>query len=327
MSTAPATETEAGRDVDGDVREEVRETFECFGGECTVVVSDRPKLVSDARAAVEDCRRRLLEWHDQFSRFRADSELSRLNSDPAEVVAVTPLMRRIVESGVRAAHATAGLVDPTLGTEIVTAGYASHLAEPGIELRAALAMAPARTPARPNPSSRWRAVEVDRRAGIVRRPQGVTLDPGGIAKGVFADELAALLSGHAAFAVDCAGDIRLGGTAGILRDVHVASPFENAVLHTFEIARGAIATSGIGKRSWVRADGRPGHHLLDPSTGEPAFTGIVQATALAPTATEAEALSKAAILSGPDRAHAWLSANGGLVVLDDGSVLVFEQDA
>jgi FAD:protein FMN transferase len=63
--------------------------------------------------------------------------------------------------------------------------------------------------------------------------------------------------------------------------------------------------------------------LLDPSTGRPAFTGVVQATALAPTGVEAEVLSKAAVLSGPAGARRWL-AHGGLIVLDNGGFEVFE---
>ncbi len=82
-----------------------------------------------------------------------------------------------------------------------------------------------------------------------------------------------------------------------------------------------MATSGIGRRSWFGADGRPAHHLLDPATGAPAFTGVVQATALAPTAVEAEWRAKAAVLSGPDCAGDWL-AHGGVVVLDDGDHFV-----
>jgi thiamine biosynthesis lipoprotein len=103
--------------------------------------------------------------------------------------------------------------------------------------------------------------------------------------------------------------------------VHVASPFDDSLLHTFELTRAAVATSGIGRRSWLRPDGRPAHHLLDPRTGEPAFTGVVQATAIAPTAAEAEALSKAAVLSGPDGAGRWLT-RGGVLVLEDGSYRV-----
>lgn len=298
-------------------RTEHRETFDCFGSQCTVIVSGGVRA-TDAIGALTMAKRRLLEWHDGFSRFRSDSELSRLNADPAWVVPVSPLLRRVLETAVIAARTTGGLVDPTLVAEIEQAGYASDLPEAGVPLTAALSLAPPRVPAGPSRGRCWREIEVDRRAGAVTRPPGVKLDAGGIAKGVFADELAALLARYDGFVVDCAGDIRLGGTAVISRQVHVASPFADSVLHTFELAEGGVATSGIGKRSWLGSDGRPAHHLLDPATGTPAFTGVVQATALAPTAAEAEILSKAAILSGPERADDWLRY-GGVVVLDDGS--------
>jgi thiamine biosynthesis lipoprotein len=90
------------------------------------------------------------------------------------------------------------------------------------------------------------------------------------------------------------------------------------VLHTFELERGGVATSGIGRRSWLDEHGSPAHHLLDPSTGRAAFTGVVQATALAPSALEAEVRAKAALLSGPAAAAEWLR-EGGVIVLDDGS--------
>jgi FAD:protein FMN transferase len=140
---------------------------------------------------------------------------------------------------------------------------------------------------------------------------------------VFADQLAEALGGFDEFAVDCAGDVRLGGRAAAVREVHVSSPFDDSILHTFAISAGGVATSGIGRRSWIDSHGRPAHHLLDPRTGRPAFTGIVQATALAPTAADAEVLAKAALLSGPERAPDWL-AHGGLFVRDDGSYYVLE---
>ncbi len=107
------------------------------------------------------------------------------------------------------------------------------------------------------------------------------------------------------------------------RDVHVASPFDGSTVHTFSIADGGVATSGIGRRSWLDRDGRPAHHLLDPASGRPAFTGVVQVTALAPTATEAETLSKAALLAGPAGAEQIL-VHGGAIVLDDANFVVLE---
>ena len=102
--------------------------------------------------------------------------------------------------------------------------------------------------------------------------------------------------------------------------MQVESLFYGSVRHTFTAAGGGVATSGIGRRSWLDERGAPAHHLLDPATGRPAFTGVVQATAIAPTALEAEVRAKAAVLSGPEYAAGWLP-HGGVVVLDDGGLI------
>lgn len=108
--------------------------------------------------------------------------------------------------------------------------------------------------------------------------------------------------------------------------VQVTSPWDGGVLHTFLLRSGPAATSGTTQRAWRTDDGRPAHHLLDPASGEPAFTGIVQATALAPSGVEAEALAKAALLSGPAEAAHWLP-HGGLLVHEDGTYEVIEPRA
>jgi thiamine biosynthesis lipoprotein len=296
---------------------EHRHTFPCFGGECTVIVADAARP-ADAAAAAAMAKRALLTWHQRFSRFQDASELSRLNRDPASTVAISPLMRRVIEVALKGARDTGGLVDVTLGDEIERAGYATHMEGEGTTLETALGRAPRRAPASPHPDERWRRISVDLDAGTVTRPPGLRIDVGGIAKGVFADELATLLEEFDAYALDCAGDLRIGGRARLARRVKIASPFDSATLHTFSIPAGSVATSGIGRRSWMADDGRPAHHLLDPRTGLPAFTGVVQATALAPTAAQAEVLAKAAVLSGPGRASEWLT-HGGVVVHDDRS--------
>jgi thiamine biosynthesis lipoprotein len=151
----------------------------------------------------------------------------------------------------------------------------------------------------------------------------VRLDSGGIAKGLFADLAARMLADSGSFAIDCCGDVAIGGADGIERPVLVDDPFGRGVLHEFHVAAGGVATSGIGRRSWIGPDGRPAHHLLDPSTGRPAYTGVVQATALAPTAADAEVRAKAALLTGGDQARLWL-AHGGVLVFDDGSHVVID---
>jgi FAD:protein FMN transferase len=303
---------------------EAIEQFACFGGSCAVLIagSGPAGTASDAAARV---RRRLLGWHDQFTRFEAGSELSRLNRDPRRVVPVSPTMARFVQAAVGAAADSDGLVDPTLIGELERAGYRSDLDWQSLPLARALLLAPGRTPARGGHGA-WTSIDVDRGRRTVTRPPGVRIDSGGIFKGLCGDILAELLGAHPSFAIDAAGDVRFGGTAGWRRPVRVVSPFDGALVHVFELVRGAAATSGIGRRSWLGADGRPAHHLLDPASGRPAFTGVVQATALAPTGVEAELRSTAAVLSGPSHAVDWL-IDGGVVVLDDGSLQVVEPSA
>ena len=292
---------------------EAHESFSCFGGTCSVHV-----MGEDPAEAARSAREQLLDWHYAFSRFEPQSELSRLNADPRPTVPVSPTMARFVEAAVAAAELTGGLVDPTLLREIRESGYEGDIGRP-LPLDLALRLRRRHVSARPHGARRWKAISVPRE-GIVSRPPFVQLDSGGIAKGLFADLIGARLAGVRSYAVDCAGDIRLGGLA---RSVRVQSPFDGEVLHELELTDAGVATSGIGRRSWLDADGRPAHHLLDPSTGRPAFTGVVQATAVAPTAVEAEARAKAAVLDGPDRARDWL-VHGGVVVLDDSSHLVLE---
>ena len=155
----------------------------------------------------------------------------------------------------------------------------------------------------------------------VSRPPGLRLDLGGTAKGLAADRAAALLAGQTTFAIDAGGDIVVGGSAGAPRHVSVAHPLEPATAFSFDVTGGAVATSGLGTRIWRTTDGFA-HHLIDPSTGRPAWTGVIQATAVGMTGLEAEVLAKMALLSGPETGTALLEPAGGVLVLDDGDVVV-----
>jgi thiamine biosynthesis lipoprotein len=271
----------------------------------------------DAERAVAAARDVLLEAHARFTRFDRGSELSWLNADPRERVPVSAELAELLAAIWTAGWYSGGLVDGTLAGPLEEAGYVADLGA-SLPLHEALALAPPRRPARPDARRGWSQVEASPTAGWVRRPPGLRVDGGGLVKGLLADRLAAELAGFASFGIDCAGDLRVGGAAGLERIVHVESPFDGSRLHRLDVRDAGIATSGIGRRSWLDADGRPAHHLLDPSTGRPAFTGIVQVTALAPTAFEAELRAKTALLGGPATAAGRLR-DGGVIVFDDGS--------
>jgi thiamine biosynthesis lipoprotein len=298
----------------------------CFGGDCAVLVSGSGPH-GHAPAAVDRARRQLLEWHTRFSRFISDSELSRLNRDPRSAVPASAVMLALVAASLEAARLTDGLIDPTVLPALRAAGYSrsreDSTAPAAIALSDVLAGAPAREPAAAHPRAAWRQVSVDTRARVIVRPPGLELDLGGIAKGVFGDLLAVDLTGHDSFAVDAAGDVRFGGADTLPRPIAVSAPGGDCVLHTFHAHTGAVATSGIGRRAWRDGAGRPAHHLIDPASGRPAFTGLVQVTALAPTGALAETRAKAALLGGPARAARWLP-DGGAIVADDGTLTVID---
>lgn len=279
------------------------------------------RVVRDADGEV-DVRSQLAEIDRRLSRFDANSDLSRLNADPRASVPADALLRAAVAAALRAASLTGGLVDPTLLGAVSRAGYRESRARVApASLPRALAWAPPRRPARPDPAARWRAIEVDDAAGVIRRPAGLLLDLAGSVKGWAADLLGARLERHGRCAVDCGGDLRVAARDGAPWDVRVRHPLTGAVAHTLRVRAGGVATSGIDERLWQCEDGNFAHHLIDPATGVPAWTGLVAATALAPTALEADALAKAALLSGPAAARRLLRArHGGVLVHDDGAV-------
>ncbi len=298
-------------------------SFDAMGSHVRLLIGEPGPGMAPAAEAAEQGRRFVEEFDAALSRFKPDSELCALNADPHERVPASELMRRAVAAGIEAAERSGGLVDPTLVGEIEAAGYASSRAGmSGVPLGEALAAAPERRPAHPSSARRWRGFEVDEEAGEIVRPPGLRFDTGGTGKGLAADLLAARLRGYSRFIVDCGGDIRIGGSDALVRpyEVFVEHPVTGERAHVLRLGSGGVATSGLNVRSWRGADGRYAHHLIDPASGEPAWTGLVGATALGDTALEAETLSKAALLSGPEGGRELLADRGGLLVHDSGRV-------
>jgi thiamine biosynthesis lipoprotein len=298
---------------------EHRHGLELFGSRVELLVGAprAPQSIEPELAALT-CAESLRRLHQRLSRFEANSELSRLNEDPRRSVGVSPTMMRFLEAAATVAELTGGLVDAALLDEVRGAGYRHSLV--GVtppSLEEVLAQAPARAPAAPRTGERWREVRMDPETMTVTRPPGLLIDSGGIAKGLAADLCAARLDGFSSYAVDCGGDLRIGGQAGTPRAVTVENPFPGGERIAFELARGAVATSGIAGRAWPTEQGF-GHHLINPATGRPAWTGVVQATAVAPTAVEAEARAKAAVLAGPEAGLDWLQAWGGVMIGEGG---------
>ena len=229
-----------------------------------------------------------------LTRFRPDSELSRLNA--AGMLDAGPDLLRVVGLALDARERTGGLFDPTVHDALVAAGYDRTFAT----------VAPDGPAAPPAGGVCGGAVEFDRTT--IRLEPGFRLDLGGIAKGDAVDRACELLAAAGPCLVNAGGDLAVRGGSW-----PVAVPDGP----TLELSAGALATTGRDRRTWRRG-GRELHHLIDPRTGRPAETSLLRVTVVAATTVEAEVLAKAAFLGAEVDAPRVLVTAAGDVVLAGG---------
>jgi thiamine biosynthesis lipoprotein len=302
-------------------------SFELFGTRVRVLVSSAMPSALATQLITGRVKHRLQAIHRTLTRFEQSSELNHLNAHAGEPVRVSETLLEGVQAALQAARLSDGLIDPTVLSELERAGYAtSRVGVAPVPLAEALPEAPPRVPAAPRPAAGWKRIDVDADEHVVRLPRGVRMDLGGSAKGMAVDLAAKMLATNPVFAIDAGGDIRLGGPYATPRTVEIAHPLRDQPAHNVTVTAGAVATSGLRTRVWRAGDGFA-HHLIDPARGVPAWTGVIQANALAPTALEAETLAKMALLSGPLAGRAALERYGGALILDSGKlILVGELD-
>jgi FAD:protein FMN transferase len=239
-------------------------------------------------------RARLAELEERWSRFLPGSETSALNRAAGRPVTVSPETFTLVALALVGWLASGGRFDPTILDALERAGY-----DRSFELLDPSSPRACRQD-RPAPAGGLGGVVLDQRTGAVRLPPGTRFDPGGIGKGYAADLLCAELraAGAAGACVNIGGDLRVAGRSpgGARWSVGVPHP-RGGVAGVLELAAGAVATSSASRRAW-KIHGRPNHHLIDPRTGLPADTGLLQVTAVAGEGWRAEVAAKAAYLAG-----------------------------
>lgn len=268
--------------------------FRAIGCECRVAVTDPTRVVQ--------ARDRLVAALDRLdraaSRFRADSEVSRLAAAGGRPTPVSALLADLLRTALTAARDTGGLVDPTLGRALVDCGYDADLADlpamrPGAVVRV-------------RPRARWQDVRLD--GAIATVPAGVLLDLGATAKARAADLAAERLAGE----LDCGVLVALGGDIAVrgaappdgwrVRITDAPTPLDappDGPAQTVAITEGGLATSSTASRRWAYGAGEM-HHLLDPRTGLPAVTPWRTVSATAPTCLTANVATTAAIVRGED---------------------------
>jgi thiamine biosynthesis lipoprotein len=241
-----------------------------------------------------------------LSRFCPDSSLSRLNLAAGTPVTVPRRLAVALHAAWRAFRTTGGRFDPRIIGALELAGEHAGIPLPP-------------SPARLRPGEHW--LRIDRRSGTACVDAPVDL--GGIGKGLALRWAATALrrAGHADFLVHAGGDVvaRGRGPAGRPWVIGIEDPAADGgrprTLVT--VHDGALATSSVTVRRWIGEDGEARHHLIDPTTLEPAATHLLAVTVAHADPTWAEVLSKVGILAGARVAHslashrAWWFTSGG----------------
>ncbi len=236
---------------------------------------------------------------DQMSAYRGQSEVSQINKTAADgPVAVEPRLYELLDESRRICEATAGAFDPTSGPLIALwraarqggrvpneSEIAQTLAQTGIE-----------------------GVQFDDSAKTVQfRHPGVELNLGGIGKGYALDRAGQVLDdrgyadwlihgGHSSVLASGDHQGRSGWPVGIRNPL-----FPDTRLATILLRDQALSSSGSGVQSF-RHNGRRYGHILDPRSGWPAEE-MLSVTVLAPTASQADALSTAFFVLGVEKAR------------------------
>ena len=251
-----------------------------------------------------------------LSLFLPASDLARLNrtGDIHAPVAIDDMTADVLAYALRVARESGGAFDPTIAPLMACWGFRGGKTPAAPPAADVLRAARQRTG--------WQHLRLTPRASPEEAPTlrmlapGMQLDLGGIAKGYAVDRAFRALRerGENDFLINLAGNMRAHGRPETSRSgwrIGIRNPFaEGAWFGTLVLADGeGIATSGSYER-FVVIDGVRHGHILDPRTGKP-VAGMISVTVVATSGIEADALSTALFVLGPEAGLGLLQAHPG----------------
>jgi thiamine biosynthesis lipoprotein len=275
-----------------------------------------------AQTALDESEAEITRLENLFSRTKADSEISKLNSAGGAPVAVDGEVADILRSAIEYSSATSGAFDVTVAPIVSAWGFTTDSYQ--VPDQAALdALLPAVGSDR---------IQVD--GDTVTLGAGQSVDLGGIAKGYASDQIAAIYRKCGV----TSGKIYLGGNVWVCGSKPDGSPWRVAVqdpndsqgqVGVLSLTDAFAITSG-GYQRYFEQDGKIYHHIIDPSTGYPAESGLVSVTIVASegygTGTMCDTFSTALFVMGEEKAvEFWRSGRydfNMVLVTSDNRVLV-----
>jgi len=274
---------------------------------------DQQQLQTQIHQTLGDIDRRM-------STYRSDSEVSQFNhASSTDWLPVSRALCEAVDEAIEISDLTGGAFDITVGPLVNLWGFGPDAAlnePPADEAIDEVRLTIGRV-----------HLHADCEIPALRKDHpGLYIDLSAYAKGLAADEIAALLDkkGIANYLVEIGGDLRARGhnASNASWRVAIESPYQpgRAVEKIMHISDLSVATSG-DYRNFFEFEGRRYSHTIDPRTGRPVAHNLASVTVLAEDAAKADALATALMVLGPEAGMAFAERESiaAYMLLRDGS--------
>jgi thiamine biosynthesis lipoprotein len=237
--------------------------------------------------------------NQQMSTYRPNSELSRFNAGaPATWTEVSPDTLAVVTEALRISRLSDGAFDPTIGPLVDLWGFGPGAGRRDVPTADRIETTLRRVGYR---HARIKATP----PSLAKSRRDIRVDLCGIAKGFGVDKVAEHLEriGIDYYLVEIGGELRgrgyspRGDTWRVGIERPVAAP--GRVQRVVRLGGRALATSG-DYRIFFERDGARYSHIIDPRDGWPVTHGLASVTVVAPTTMQADALSTALMVLGPE---------------------------
>ena len=173
-------------------------------------------------------------------------------------------------------------------------------------------------------------IQYDAATGVVTLPEGMEIDLGSVAKG-YAGQLAAQMlreHGVQSALLNLGGNVQTVGAKpdGSPWQIGIKDPQGEDAMMVLSVEDQAVVTSG-GYERYFEQDGQTYWHIMAPSTGHPADSGLISVTIVGDEGVVCDGLSTALFVMGLEKAaDLWAQSGdfGAVFVTASGEVYITE---
>lgn len=254
--------------------------------EITIYDDNSKKIIDELFDKIED-------MENKYSRYVEGSEISEINSNPGTFVSVSEDTFELVEHCLYFSAISDGLFDISIGPLVDL--WDINGENPKVPSRSEIDEAKNKI--------NYRNIAVDRENRAVSVTDGMSIDPGAVAKGFITDRLVAVLRERKinSALLNLGGNLYMLGTKpdGSSWTIGIRDPYglQGDYIATVSLKDMSIVTSGIYER-YFEADGKRYHHILNPKTGYPEDNELASVSIISPSSTLCDGLSTTCFLLG-----------------------------